>query len=67
MDFSTTLLIPKLNNSLINLKNITDNILNHKHSINLYNKKQFHSNYKTDEHILKNYPKNVLPTDPTKK
>ena len=30
-----------------------DNILNHKQSINLYNKNQFHSNYKIDEHILK--------------
>ena len=46
-----------------------DNILNHKQAINLYYKKQFHSNYKIDEHILKKpYPKkNVLPTDPTKK
>ena len=34
----------------------------------LYYKKQFHSNYKIDGHILKNLiQKNVLPTDPTKK
>ena len=32
----------------------TDNILNHEQSINLYYKNQFHSNYKIDEHILKN-------------
>ena len=55
-----------------------DNSLNHKQSINLYNKKQFHSNYKIDEHVAatdgcykhilkKPYPKKVLPTDPTKK
>ena len=45
-----------------------DNTLNHKQSINLYYKNQFHSNYKIDEHILKNLiQKNVLPTDPTKK
>ena len=45
-----------------------ENILNHKQSINLYHKNQFHSNYKIDEHILKNViQKNVLPTDPTKK
>ena len=45
-----------------------DNILNHKRSINLYYKKQFHSNDKIDEHILKTLiQKNVLPTDPTKK
>ena len=31
-----------------------DNILNHKQSINLYYKNQFHSNYKIDEHISKN-------------
>ena len=36
--------------------------------MNLYYKKQFHSNYKIDEHMLKNLiQKNVLPTDPTKK
>ena len=53
--------------SLIYIYNI-NNILNHKQSINLCNKNQFHSNYKTDEHILKNLiQKNVLPTDPTKK
>ena len=28
-----------------------DNTLNHKQSINLYYKNQFHSNYKIDEHI----------------
>ena len=38
----------------------------HKQS-NLYYKNQFHSNYKIDEHILKTFPKNGLPTDPTKK
>ena len=44
-----------------------DNTLNHKHSINLYCKNQFHSNYKIDEHILKNLiQKNVLPSNPTK-
>ena len=31
-----------------------DNTLNHNQLINLYNKKQFHRNYKIDEHILKN-------------
>ena len=68
MGFPTTLLIPKLNNSLINLNNLTDNNLNQKQSINFYYKKQFHSNYKIDEQILKNLiHKNVLPTDPTKK
>ena len=30
-----------------------DHISNHKQSINLYYKKQFHSNYKIDEHIFK--------------
>ena len=45
-----------------------DNNLNHKQSINLYYKNQFHSNYKIDEYILKkSYPKKCLPTDPTKK
>ena len=45
-----------------------DNKLNHKQSINLCYKTQFHSNYKIDEHILKNLiQKNVLPIDPTKK
>ena len=45
-----------------------DNILKHKQWINLYYKNQFHSNYKIDEHILKKpYPKNILPTNPTKK
>ena len=35
-----------------------DNILNHKKPINLYNRNQFHNNYKIDEHILKKpYPK----------
>ena len=35
---------------------------------NLFYKKQFHSNYKIVEHILKNLiQKNVLPTDSTKK
>ena len=32
-----------------------DNILNHKQSINLYYKNQFHSDYKIDEDILKNH------------
>ena len=54
MSFPTTLLIPKLNNSLINLNNLTDNNLNHKQSINLYCKNQFHSIYKINEQILKN-------------
>ena len=31
-----------------------DNTLNHKQSMNLYYKNQFHSNHKIDEHILKN-------------
>ena len=63
MGFQTILLIPKLNNSLINLNN-----LNHKQSINLYYKKQFHNNYKIDEQILKSLiHKDVFPTDPTKK
>ena len=54
MGFPTKLLIPKLNNSFINL----NNILNNKQSINLYYKNQFHSNYKIDDHILKRpYPK----------
>ena len=45
-----------------------DNTRNYKQSINLYNKNQFHTNYKIDKHILKNLiQKNVLPTDPTKK
>ena len=46
-----------------------DNNLNHKQSINLYYKKQFPSNYKTDEHIYKKnlIQNNVFPTDPTKK
>ena len=45
-----------------------NNTLNHKQSINLYCKNQFHSNYKIDEHILKKLiPKNILPTNPTKK
>ena len=45
-----------------------DNNLNDKQSIDLYYKKQFHSNYKIYEQILKNLiQKNVLPTDPTKK
>ena len=36
--------------------------------MNLYNKKQFHINYKIDEHIIKKtYPKNVISTNPTKK
>ena len=49
-------------------RNAINNILNHKQSINLYYKKQFHSNYKIDKHILKNLiQKNVLPADPTKK
>ena len=59
MGFPTTLLIPKLNISLIKIKqhNI-DNILNQKQSIKLNNKNQFHSNHKVDEHILKKpYPK----------
>ena len=44
-----------------------DNTLNHKQPINLYYKKQFQSNYKIDEHILKKSShKNVLPTYPTK-
>ena len=45
------------------------NILNHKQSINLYYKNQFHSNYKIDEHIFKkkNILENVFLTDPTKK
>ena len=44
------------------------NTLNHKQSINLYYKNQFHSNYKIDEHILKNLiPKSILSTDLTKK
>ena len=55
MGFPTTLLIPKLNISLIKLKkHNVDNILNYKQSINLYYKTQFHSKYKIDEHILKN-------------
>ena len=45
-----------------------EQILNHKKSINLYYKKQFHCNYKIDEHILKYLiQKSVLPTNPTKK
>ena len=41
-----------------------DSNLNHKRSINMYYKKQFHYKYKTDEQILKNLiHKNVLPTD----
>ena len=46
-----------------------DNDLNHKQSINLYYKNQFHCNYKIDKHRLKKniIQKNVLPTDPTKK
>ena len=41
---------------------------NHKQSINLYYKNQFHSNYKIDEHIFKKIIHgNVLPTDPAKK
>ena len=45
-----------------------DNNLNHKQSINLYYKNQFHINYKIDENILKNLiHKNVLPIDPIKK
>ena len=51
MRFPTTLLIQKLNISLIKLNNITDNILNHEQSINLYYKNQFHNNYKIDECI----------------
>ena len=31
-----------------------DNTFNHKQSINLYYKNQFYSNYKIDEHMLKN-------------
>ena len=31
-----------------------DNTLNHKQLINLYYKKEFHSNFKIDEHMLKN-------------
>ena len=54
MGFPIKLLIPKLNILLINLSNITDNTLNHKQSINLYYKNQLNSNYKRDEHILKN-------------
>ena len=39
-----------------------DNTINHKQSINLYYKKQFHSNYKIDEHILKKpHPKKYHP------
>ena len=67
MGFLTTLLISKLNILFIKQHNI-DNILNHKQSMNLYYKNQFHSNYKIDEHILKKLiQKNVLLTDPTKK
>ena len=45
-----------------------DNSLNHKQSINLYYKNQFHSNYKIDEQIFKNLiHKNVPPTHATKK
>ena len=45
-----------------------DNTLNHDRSIKLYYKNQFYSNYKIDEHVLKNLiQKNVLPIDPTKK
>ena len=40
-----------------------DNTLNHKQSINLYNKNQFHCNYKIKKKLIKN----VLPTDPSKK
>ncbi len=54
MVFPTTL-IQKLKISQIKL-NITDNTLNHNQS-NLYYKKKFHSNYKIDEHILKNIQK----------
>ena len=40
----------------------------HKQSINLHYKNQFHSNYELDEHILKNLiRKNVFPTDLPKK
>ena len=62
MAFPTTLLIPKLNNSLINLNKPTDNNLNDKQSINLNYKNHFHCNYKIDEHILKKpYPKKCSP------
>ena len=56
MGFPTALLILKLNISLINLNNITDNILNHKQLIKLYyekKKQQFYRKYKIDEHTLK--------------
>ena len=36
------------------IKHFINYTLKHKQSINLYNKNQFHSNYKIDEHILKN-------------
>ena len=38
-----------------------DNNLNHKQSINLYYKKQFHGNYKIDEHILKTLSIKIFP------
>ena len=31
-----------------------DNTRKHQQSVNLYNRNQFHNNYKIDEHILKN-------------
>ena len=69
MGFTTTLLIPKIKQFINKPEkpNIHNN-LNNKQSINLSYKNQFHSNYKIDEHILKNLtPKNVLQPIPTKK
>ena len=56
MDFPTSLSIQKLNIYKTERHNV-DNTLNHKKSINLYYKKQFYSNYKIYEHILKTLSK----------
>ena len=69
MGLLTTLSIQKLNDHQKNEQSDTDSTVSHKQSINLYSKNQFHSNYKIDEHILKNYQKMfsllILPKNKT--